>query len=447
MAETEGTSGVPHKAKGFSFWGKVGLIAGAGLCLVAFGGVMYLNSTGILPAANRLNNARAAYESSGAPKSAAELEALFKVPDDKNASRIFAYLTNAEGMDQNLQFPRTGKKGEKYTISWSKFIADVDRAKAMPHFRPKRDFTKPYSIIYPEFAILQGAISELFSQAAEAIESGNLAQAEICVKRIATLDGWFVDQPIRFGILLRLLGAQDDLKFVGNLVNAPAGKPEVVQILRKLISVAERKLDLASVAKAEAFSFTCLENLREELFSDLTSPGAGSSSTAPTSVSEIESRAFEYVLKSSLGRKALATKGFEVAADFYQEWARTTDLGKAYDACDHSISTSDQTPLSKFLGGVLPLFTSSRLSILEFSITAHLYRTALWLYECKGDPNFNLAKISAQDLPKELQVDPMNNPIRVKRRGNELMIYSFGVNGIDDGGSSKDTVFSVQLKP
>ncbi len=448
MADTEVTSGVPHKSKGFSFWGKVGLIAGAGLCLVAFGGVMYLNSTGILPAASRLEEARAAYESSGAPKSAAELEALLKVPDDKNAARILNYITGTEGMEQNLELPLTGKTGEKYTISWTKFIADVDRAKSMPHFRPDRDYSNPFSIVFPEFTVFRGAIRELFSQAVQAVESRNFGQAESCLKRIAIIDRWFVDQPSLFAKLMGVQGSKYDMELVGRLVDIPPGQPAVAHVLNTLITKTERDLDLATVAKVEAFSLSRLENLCEELDSGLGFPGAGSTSTPTSPVSEIESRAFEYALKSSLGRKALATKGYDVAGDFYREWMRTKDLQKAFAACDDSFPATNQTPFSSYLGGVLPILGVANLSALNrFSISAHLYRTALWLYKRKSDPKFDLAKISSQDLPKELQIDPMNNPIRLTRSGNELRIYSFGVDGKDDGGFSKDTGFSVQLKP
>lgn len=445
MTESGLSSETRPKSKGLSFGGKVGVIAVSGFFLVAFGVVMYFNSTGILPAARRLGAARAAYESSGAPKSAAELEAMFQVPADKNAAVILHYISGDEGLNQSLELPLTGKTGEKITVRWSKFIADVERAKSMPHFRPKRDFSNPHSILFPEFRPLRGATRELLAQAVRALENGDLANAEICVNRLGVIDGWLVDQPDLMAKIIRSPGTKFDMELVGALVRVPAGQPAVGRMLKTLNALAERSLELESVAKFKAFSLSRLEDFSKGLETYI-SPSAMSMSPSP--VAEVETTAFKYMLKSSLGRAAIDSKGYDVGREFYQEWEQSKDIERTFNACSKAFPVSDRTPLSKWLGCLIPTFGGGEFSTLHrCSIGSHLYRTARWIYKHKGDSRVNLASLTTRDLPKELQIDPLKNPIRVTRSGNELRIYSFGVDGTDNLGGAKDIGFTVPLKP
>jgi len=436
------------KGNGLSGWGKVGIIAGGGMALFFFAVFMYLNSTGILPAANRLSSARSKYTASGAPQTIADIEKLYVVPDDLNAALILDYLSGTKGTRTRIEFPLAGKKGgERFTVSWKQFVADLDRAASRPNFRPKRDFSNPYSILLPEFSLFRGAMAECFRQAEACVEKGDFAGAEKFVLRAGLIDRWSSDQPFLIAKIVRINGVIDNRRLVGILASLPPGRSEVSRIIAHLKRFADRPVAIEDVAAIEAFSISRLGEIMKEPGNDglLTSYSSGSSAT-PTSW--LDDQAFAIAGKSPLGEAAISALSTEVGAEFYKEWKKTRDLDKAFDAGGRVLTAFGDGRIVQTMANILPSVSGSGVTKslnLRPKIQTQLLSIAEWLYAQKSRPSFDVSKLTASDLPANLQFDVLNNPITVVRSGKELRIYSFGVDGTDDMGGSKDAALTIFL--
>lgn len=441
------------KGTGLSGWGKVGLITGGGMALFFFATFMYMNSTGILPAANRLSSARAKYIASGAPQTIADVEKIYAVPDDLNAALILDYLSGTKGTRTRIEFPLAGKKGgERFSVSWKQFVADVDRAAGRPHFRPNRDFSNPYSILLPEFSFFRGAMSEFFRQAEASIEKGDFAEAEKHVARACLIDGWSTDQPCLIAKIVRINGVSDNLRFVGILASLPPGHQEVSKIIGRLKAAAQRPVQVADVAAMEAFSLSRVgEVLSEPGNSDMYSMYSASSlsgGTGGSPLAKLEDRAFEYAARSSFGNAAVSSHSLEVAFAYYDSWKRSKDLDKAFAEGSQALLKSGDTRLVKVMANILPMVTGSGVNdIIDVrpNIHAQILDIASWIYRQKSSERIKLDTLKAEDLPGPLRYDILGNPIVFVKSGNELRIYSYGVDKADDGGGSKDTGFSIRL--
>lgn len=439
-------------SKGLSGWTKVGIIAGGGMVLFFFAVFMYLNSTGILPAANRLGRVRAEYAASGAPQTMGDVEKLYGVPKEDNAALILDYVAGTKGTKTRIEFPLAGKKGgERYTVSWKEFVNDVDRAASRPHFRPKREFDNPYSILLPEFSLFRGAMGEFLRQAEASVEKGDFTNAERHVVRACHIDRWSTDQPFLIAKIVRINGVADNLRLVGKLVSLPPGRPEPTRMIGHLKAAAERRLEVADVAAVETFALSRVgEILAEPGNSSLYTPYAGTSGVGATPLTALEDRAFEFAAKSSLGITAITSLSLEVAAKYHDTWKKSRDLDKAFDDGGKALLKHGDNRLVKAMGNILPMVTGSGVNDsieVRPRIHAQILEIAQWVYNQRLNSKFDLATLSASGLPSALRYDVLGNPITVVKSGNELRIYSFGADRSDDGGGSKDTGFSILLKP
>lgn len=420
------------------------------MALFVFASVMYLNASGVLPAASRLNAARSSYEASGAPKSVEEMETLYLISEDQNAASILSYLPGKDGARTRIEFPSLGKKSnERYSITWKQFAQDIDRAANRKHFRPKRDFTNPYGILLPEYMFFRGGMRECLSQAVGDLDLGDLSAAEQNVKRAVCLDQWSTDQPFLIGKLVRLQGSPQYFELVGKLVDSAPSQAAVLRMLKSLETAANRDLEMGDVGKVEAFATSRITE-EPDYVEACGGSVIGGSKGSNSLLKEAEAKLFGYVLKSSLGQAALVSRTYTLADDFYREFKSSQDLDKAFAAYDKSLKPGDGSRLTEFLAALLPMVSGSSMndSILSRrAINAQLIAIARWVYLQKEKSDISLTSLTAAQLPTSLQFDSLNNPIRILRSGNELRIYSFGTDGADDLGGSKDIGFSLQLRP
>lgn len=436
-----------REPKGVSGWGKVGIIAGGGMLLFIFTVAMYLNWTGILPAANRLNTVRAEYAKSGAPQSMADVEKIYNVPDEKNAALILDYLAAPQGMKTRIELPISGKKNRgQHTVSWKKFIGDVDRGASRPHFRPKRDFSNPYAILLPEFSLFKWSMVEAMRQAEACVDRGDLAEAERNVKRACILDRWASDQPFMIAVFIRISNAPENLRLVAKLTTFPSDRPEVSRMLTALAQTVGQGIALDDVAAIEAFSFSRLGQVANDPEAWGGSLGGGSSSSSPTVLEKLDQDLFNLALKSQMGRTAMTSSTTQIANDFFREWKRSKDIDGAFKASNVAMSGANPNHLTRTLGNILPMVTGGLGGSLDTkrTIYAQMITIAQWLR--KGIPTgLDLSKLKATDLPNGLRYDVLNNPIMVVTSGGELRIYSYGPDGKDDMGGSKDMCLALTL--
>lgn len=439
----------PSGAKALSSWGKVGIIAGGGMALFLFSVAIYLVWTGILPAANRLTSVQTAYAASGAPQSIADVEKIYNVPDEKNAALILDYLAAPHGTKTRIEFPLAGKKGgERYSVSWKKFIADVDRAASRPHFRPKRNFSNPYGILLPEFSLFRWSMVEAMRHAESCLDRGDLKEAEKFVERACLLDLWASDQPFLIAGYIRISNVPENLRLVGKLATFPSDRPEVSRMLTALVQTARRAFRIDDAAAIEAFSFSRLGEIANDPEAWGGSLVGGTSTSSTSAFEKVDQELFGLALKSPMGRAAMISSTTQIANDFFREWKRSKNIDGAFSASNAAMASVTPNHLTKIIGTVLPMVTAGFGGALESKpeIYAQMIEIAQWLR--KGNlTGLDFSELKATDLPSALRYDVLNNPITVVKSGGELRIYSYGPDGKDDMGSAKDMGFSVQLKP
>ncbi len=433
-------------SKGLSGWTKVGIIAGGGMGLFLFGAAMYLNWTGILPAANRLSSVQAAYKASGAPKSIAEIQELYVVPDDQNAALILTYLADQSGLRTSIEFPLGGKTGTgRPTVSWKKFVSDIDQAANRLHFRPKRDFSNPYAILLPEFALMKWGGAECFRQAAAAVERNDFQEAERYVRRATLLDRWVTDQPFLIGKIVRPFGVPEFGRFIDKLLDQPP-RPEITRLLEMLKEITDRKMDIQPVAAIEAYSMSQIGGMMDDPAEWGVPFSTSPTSSSGSAMAAFEQKAFGFAMRSPMGKPALLSLGTEMGTAFYEEWKKSGDLDKAFDSPHKVLAMSGESQLVATMSRFLPMMTGSgvneNLSIRP-KIWSQMLEIALWIDRRRSQTQFDLTRLKASDLPAPLQVDGKGNPIMIVPDGSKVRVYSFGADGNDDLGGAKDVGFTV----
>lgn len=445
---------VPRKRR--SYWTKAALITGCGMMVVGFPVVMFLNSTGVIPAASTLEFEERNLIDSGAMVSPRDVERAYGVPENQNAATILSYLTGPEGRNTSIEFPLDPerKPRARYSVSWERFLADIDRVSERPHFRPSRDFRDPYRISLTELEHFRNSFAELARQAMADLEERDFEGAEAHVRRLCTLDKWSTDQPFYSSKFLRISSLIPWRELIGRVAVSPPGRPEPKRILESFKTSLARKIEMDSLAEFQAYS---LSRAADVLFESsdfsryLLSGGIALPTTAYISpLEEFETKAFACALISPLGGRALRARSYAVANKFYREWKRTRNLEIAYGEAHKVAQAGGKNRLVEFVSNVMPTTGYGELPVWIKSgpkIGLQFVEIALWIHERRKDPTFNLSKLKVSDLPASLRTDDLGKPISIARSGDTLLIYSFGFDAKDDRAGKRDLVLPIPLNP
>ncbi len=427
--DTDSESESPKIRKALSGWAKVALVFAAGALLVSATVVLYLTTTGFLPAAGRLGQAEADYRTSGAPFTEEEALAIFRVPKELNAALVVPNLSTA-GPYGGFP-PSTVSRGDVAKAqkkAWVSLLESIDQYGNRPHYRPasaENEVSESPDMIgsFIDQMSFRDVQRKLLEEALISIRARRYLEAMKFIERAIVVERWGMDRPALISKLIRLRNHKAYWELIGEITESLTSFPKLEQSLQLLQKAEEADLRLEDVSKLLAYGFVKLEaefkradNLEEAILEFR----KGTKKDV-----DLADRLFTKVATSTLGLGAFQSVSLELGNSFYRTWSETKDIEKALVAAkrlEPVPAKSQFADLYAQMGRTIPADVGVNKALYERSaLTKQLIQIATIL----GKRNRgSLARFTLSDLPKGLRNDPAGKPLQVRVVGRELRIYA-----------------------
>jgi len=397
--------------------GVVGLVL---ICGLAAG----LSRTDLSKAAAEYDQSRSDAEKEGLYLSKAQLDASYNIPESENGAKL---ISSVLPLLNSLKLDRTKVLTEKLIQdNWAKLepaIAKFEEASHRKHLMFHRDYTNPAATTFPEYSYVKGWVNLFVQMGHFAAEKQDYQTAQKYWNLAGYLANKQDEEGILIGMLVRIACLAIIEKEIQKTIVTHGKDPKMMAVLETVLKELDQPYDMKAPLKVECwFAVSMVDQVLIDPKA-MFSMGSG----LPNEI-----RFGKYLpgfKKANLARllRTYADGAHAIPSDPYD----LVGMQAAYDGMD---KTGMKQGLSYTMNGILtPVFSQSALAMSKEIAQRNVLIQAVALMKSGSDPAKGLP------LTDRHAIDVDGKSIRMKKDGAGWLIYSIGMDRVDDGGKSMDT--------
>jgi hypothetical protein len=403
------------------------LIGGGVIGLVLICGLVAgLSRTDLSKAAAEYDQSRADAEKEGLYLSKAQLDANYNIPESENGAKL---VSSVLPLIYSLKLDRTKVVTEKLVQdNWAKLepaIAKIEEASHRKHLKFHRDYTNPAATTFPEYSYMKGWVNLFVQMGHFAAEKQDYQTAQKYWNLAGYLGNKQDEEGILIGMLVRIACLAIIEKEIQKTIVAHGKDPKMMAVLETVLKELDQPYDMKAPLKVECWFAVSMVDLAVNDPSVM-SPMGGSGSMP----NEIKfGKYLPGFKKANLSRlfRTYADGAHAIPSDPYD----LAGMQAAYNGMDKA---GMQQGLSYTMNGMLtPVFSQAALAMAKEVAQRNMLMQAVALMKSGSDP--------AKGLPLKDRhaMDVDGKSIRMKKDSAGWIIYSIGMDRVDDGGKPMDT--------
>lgn len=394
--------------------------------------------------ARQVDRAAAAYRKAGLPWEAKDIAANPPVRDDENAApEIWAAMKKFPDKTFNADFERLAQLADSH--DWSGFdsafgsygtkLKYVEAAAAKPRIDFHRDYDQGAVLLLPEFSWMKKFVKALTLRAERHAAFGEVKECVEDLRRawkISVLSG---SETNMTSYLVGVACQRLTFESVQRCANSLANDRQGLEALAQLNSTFDKYPDFENALRGEVYlTLVFVRNAGDELLSH---------NYLNSELQWPETKPIRTGLPDGIYSRAFSARMMELWAQAQTEINKhhgdpfaiqqvSRDMERKLDPSDSHASTWFDAILFPSIGSIATL----SLEMKAQRITNSVLLNALIVRATTG---------AFPDPVRGDVTDPFGSlPLIVKRRGEELRVYSRGPNGKDDGGFRKNELSTVK---
>jgi hypothetical protein len=396
--------------------------------------------------ANRADAVVKDYRAAGLPWEQGDLKT--ELPDEENGASEFLAAVGKDGKNfgtgiKDAEDAIRGQDWKKAKIalsSKSELTAALRRASLKKGFDFHRDWDQGARLYFPEFASVKSSVKMLSYEAQVYAREGNLEMALADVRAGYRLGTMASKEPSLIGMLVGIASHSIALNGALKIAAARKGDAAWVRRVREEIEGWQCEVDFRRAMDGEAYmGLSTIRNLKGNPVNSVRSL-TGSGSSFEDGMND-DAHLVRTGLPKGMIKTAFAVRHMEAHLYFRKKIVESEgDFIQVSEELDHYVKKFDDPPLksSQLLNMIMfPVFQQAAVaaSLDQFKLDASIGVLRAQEFKLKR----GAAPKGFDDLGFEV-IDPvMKTRSTYRVVGDEISIYSFGKNKVDDGGDKVKT--------
>ena len=396
-----------------------GIVILIAICAFAAG----LSQTDLGKAAGEYEANRAAAKNEGLYFTRQQVDALYDIPESQNGAKLIASVLPVV-RNLKLDNPKTLTE-QMVQDHWSQIGPAIDKIEEASH-RPvvmfKRDYSNPAATLFPEYSDVKHWVTLLVRMGHFSAEKGDLSNAQRYWELASYLASKIDNEGLLISMLVRIASLAIIERELKDDIQAFGKNSALVKVIDGVLKKLDQPYDLKKPLSMEHFFGTSMIDAVINDPSMFTAMGG-----TPAVPNEIK-----YGRYLPRFKVANLSRIHRFYADAVQSLPKDP-----YNlvGIDHAFSGMDQTAIKQqglsytLLSIVGPVFSQAGLAVSKEIAQRNVLSQAIALLQTGADP------ASGLPLKGRFAMDVDGKSIRLKKGASGWMVYSVGMDKVDDGGA------------
>ena len=400
--------------------------AGIATLVIVCGFAAGVSQTDLSQAASEYDKNKADAEKEGLFFTREQVEARYAIAETDNGAML---IQSVLPLVRNLKIDRQRPFNEKSVVAhWAEIkpaVGTIDEASHRKFLMFKRDFSNPAATLFPEYSGVKDWVTLFVQLGHRAIEQGEMVNAEKYWELAAYLANAMDQEGLLIGVLVRIASLAIIDREIQLTIRAHGKDPSVVKMLDKVLTKLDKPYDLKLPIRMEHWFGT---SMIDAILNDPKSYSVmGSGSAVPREI-----QYGKYLPRFKAANMSRIHRFYADAAHMVP--TNCDDLVAVQTAFENMDKSSIKKGLSyTILDIVGPVFGATGSAVAREIAQRNTLRQAVEILKIGADPAAGLP------LKGRFAMDVDGKPIRIKKGATGWLIYSVGMDKVDDGGTDAVT--------
>ena len=404
-----------------SRWKKPLIGAGIVTVIIFCGLAAGLSRTDLNEAAGAYDKNKSDAEQAGLYFDRSQVDALYAVPAaDNGAQLIQSVLPVIQKLKLDNSKPIAPGFLAAHSAEIEPAVATIEEASHRKYLMFKRDFSNPAATPFPEFSGVKRWVAVLVQLGHDAAEKKEYAKTQRYLTLAAYLSNKMDSEGLLIGVLVRIACLAVVEKELKGMISAHGNDPATIQVIDEVLVALDQPYDLKKPIRIEHWFGTSMVD------AFLNDPKTYASLSGSTGIPN-EIRYGKYLPRFKRANLSRIYRFYADAANGMP--ADSADLVGIQQGFSSMDLAAMKPGLSySMLGVMAPVFSQTGVAIAKEIAQRNALRQAVALIKSGAAPGAGLP------LKGRFAMDVDGKPIRMKKLESGWIVYSVGMDRVDDGG-------------